>query len=63
MNQLLFGKTIVDKLTEKYEIFFAFKEVCPHVQNYSYGDHIELRVLAKEMSTLELPSADQWKTI
>ena len=63
MNQSLSGKTIVDKLANEFKIFFSFKEACAHLQNYSYRDHIELRVLEKEMSTLELPSADQWKTV
>ena len=29
----------------------------------SYIDHVELRVLAKEMASLELPTIDQWKTV
>ena len=63
MNQSLSGKMIVEKLADEFEIFFSFKEACAHLQNYSYRDHIELRVLAKEMSTPELPSLDQWKTV
>ena len=63
MNQSMFGRTIVDKLVDEFEIFFAFKEACSHLQNFPYMDHIELRVLAKEMSTLDLPSVDQWKTV
>ena len=63
MNQSLSDRTIVDKLVDEFEIFFFFKEACAHPQNYSYRDHIELRVLEKEMSTLDLPSTDQWKTI
>ena len=63
MNQSLSGRRVADKLADEFEIFFAFKEVCAHLQNYSYSDHIELCVLANEMSTLELPSIDQWKTI
>ena len=63
MNQLMSGKMIVYKLAHEFEIFFAFKEACVHLQKYSYRQHIELRVLAKEMSTFELPSMDQWKTV
>ena len=63
MNQSLAGRIIVDKLANEFEIFFTFKEACAHLQNYSYRDHIELRTLAKEMSTLEVPSLGQWKTI
>ena len=63
MNQSLSGRTIVDKLADEFEIFFTFKKVCSHIQKISYMDHSELRVLEKEMSTLELPSADQWKIV
>ena len=48
INQSLSGKTIVDKLADEF---------------YSYTDHIESCVLVNEMCTLELPSADQWKTV
>ena len=54
MDQSLSGKVIVDKLADEFEIMFAFKEACAHLQSYSYKDHIELCVLAKEMATLEL---------
>ena len=63
MKQLLSDRTIVDKLVDEFEIFFSFKEACVHLQIYSYRDHIELRVLEKEMSTLDLTSVDQWKTM
>ena len=33
MNQSLSGKTIVDKLEDEFEIFFAFKEACAHLKN------------------------------
>ena len=29
----------------------------------SYVDHVEQRVLAKELENHEVPSGDQWKTI
>ena len=63
MNQSLSGKLIVDQLADEFEILFSFKKSCAHLQSYSYKDHIELCVLAKEMSTLELPSPDQWKIV
>ena len=31
MNQALSSKTIVDKLADEFEIFFAFKEACAHL--------------------------------
>ena len=63
MNQSLSGRVIVDKLVDEFKILFSFKEACVHLQSYSYKYHIELCVLAKEMSTLELPSPYQWKTV
>ena len=63
MTQSLIGMTIVDKLANDFEILFTFKEACAHLHSFSYQDHIELHVLAKEMSTLHLPSLEQWKTI
>ena len=62
MNQSLSGRTIVDKLANEFEMLFTFKETCVQLQGFFYIDHIELRVLEKEMSTLDLPSPDQWKT-
>ena len=52
MDQSLSGKMIVDKLRDEFEMFFALKEACEHLQNYSYTDHVEFCVLSKEMSTL-----------
>ena len=63
MYQSLSRKTIVDKMADEFEMFFSFKEACSHLQNHSYIDHVELHVLSKEMSTLDFPSADQWKTV
>ena len=63
MNQSLSRRIIFDNLANEFEIFFALKEVCSHLLNYSYRDHIELCVIAKEMSTLELPPPDQWKIV
>ena len=54
---------IIEKLADEFEIFFSFKEACAHLHNYSYKDHIELCMMAKEMSTLEIPSAYHWKIV
>ena len=54
MNQSEPDRVIVNKLVEKFEILFTIKDICVHLQSYSYKDHIELCVLAKEMATLEL---------
>ena len=61
MNQSLSGKTLVDKLVVDFEIINTFRTVCS--QPISYVDHVELRVLDKEMENMELSSVDQWKTI
>ena len=63
MHQSLSRKIIVEKLADEFEMFFAFKEACACLQNYSYRDHVELRMLSKEMFTLDLPSTNQWKTV
>ena len=63
MKQSLFGKTIVDKMAYEFDKFFSFKYAFARLQNYSYRDHVELRMLSKEMPTMELPSPYQWKTI
>ena len=63
MYQSLSRKIIVEKLIDEFEVFFDFKEACAHLKNYSYRGHIELRMLSKEISTLEFPSADKWKIV
>ena len=47
MHQSLSGKAIVDKLADAFEMIFDFKAMCAHLTNFSYRDHVELRVLAK----------------
>ena len=59
MTSSLTSRIIVDMLANEFEILFSFKEACVHLHIFSYHDHFELHVLAKEMSTLELPSPDQ----
>ena len=63
MNQSLSGKTVGDKLVIDFEMINTFRIVCSQLPPISYVDHVELRVLDKEMVNLELPSMDQWKTI
>ena len=63
MEQYLSGKMIIDKLSEDFEILFAFRATCAQLAYFSYVEHVELRVLAKEMANLELPTIDQWKAI
>ena len=62
MQQSLSRKTIVEKLSVDFEIIDTFRATCAQLPLISYMDHVELRVLAKEMASLELTTVDQWKT-
>ena len=46
-----------------FEIVESFRMIGAKLPLISYVDHVELRVLAKEMTNLEVPSGDQWNTI
>ena len=63
MTRSLSGKVIIDKLALEFEIVDSFRMIGANMPPISYVDHVELRVLAKEMENLEVPSGDQWKTI
>ena len=63
MQQSLSGKVIVDKLSYAFELLFSFKSTCAWFPYFSYREHVELRVLEKEMASLDLPSIDQWKLV
>ena len=62
MNQSLSGKIVVDKLAADFEIINTFRTVCSQLAPISYVGHGELRVLEKQITNLDLPSVDQWKT-
>ena len=59
MQQSLYGKTIVDKLEEDFEILYSFRATCAQLLEFSYVEHVELRVLAKEMAILKFPTIEQ----
>ena len=46
-----------------FEMVNTFRTVGPQLPPMSYVDHDGLRVIEKEMESLEMPSKDQWKTI
>ena len=50
MQQSLSRKVIVYKLADDFEILFAFRAKCA-------------QLLEKEMSSLDLPSTNQWKLV
>ena len=58
MEQSLFGKIIIEKLPKDFEIFHTFRATCAQLRVISYVNHVELRVLAKEMANLDLPTVD-----
>ena len=63
MQQCLSRNAITDKSSENFEMLFAFRATCAQLPEFSYVEHVELRVLDKEMANLELPTVDQWKTV
>ena len=63
MQQSLSGNVIVDKLVDDFELLFEFNSTCAHLSYFSYREHVELRVLEKEMANLDLPSIYQWKLV
>ena len=54
---------MIDKLARDFEMLFDFKATCAKLPDLSYPKNMEIRVLAKEMISLDMPAADQWKTI
>ena len=63
MTQSLSEKVIIDKLAVEFELVNTFKTIGAHLSHISSMDHVELRVLAKEMEIMELPTGDQCKNI
>ena len=63
MTQSLSGKFVIDKLAVEFELVNTFIIIGAQLPPISYVDHVDLRVLAKEMESMELPSRYQWKTI
>ena len=63
MQQYLSGKTIVEKLSMDFEIINTFRSTCTQLPVISYVDHVELRILAKEMASLDFPTVYQWKIV
>ena len=64
MSQQAFSvKTIVDKLSDEFELLFDFRVVCTKFPTPSYPKNMELSVLAEEMIKLEMSTINQWKVI
>ena len=58
LTQSLTWKAIIDKLVMDFEILDSFRMIGTKMPPISYVDHVELRVLAKEMTNLEVPYGD-----
>ena len=63
MTRSLSRKVIIDKPVVDFELVNTFREIGAQLPLIYYVNHVELRVFAKEMASLELPYGDQWKTI
>jgi FtsZ-binding cell division protein ZapB len=57
------GNTIVDKLTNDFEILSQFRTIKSCLPPISYASCIELEVLIKEMVDYDIPSESQWKEV
>ena len=63
MKHSLTGKTIVEKLSEDFEIICTSRATCAQLPEISYVDHMESRVMAKEVAGLEILTIDQWNIV
>ena len=63
LEKILTGKTIVDMLTEDFQIFQKFLLVRKGLPKVSYEAYMELEVSIREMMECDTPSAEQWKAV
>ena len=63
LEKSLTGKTIVDMLTEDFQIFQKFLLVRKGFPKVSYEAYMELEVSIQEMMECDTPSAEQWKAV
>ena len=63
LEKSLTGKTIVDKLTEDFEILQKFMIFIKGLPKVSYEAYMELEVSIREMMECDTPSAEQWKAV
>ena len=57
------GSTIVEKLSEDFDLLAEFKLIQKCLQPTSYTQSVELEVMAREMMVYEYPMANQWALI
>ena len=55
------GRSLVQRLSDDFEILIQFREIKIGLPPISYTSFIELEVLIKEMLDYEVLSQNQWK--
>ena len=63
LEKSLTGKTIVDMLTEDFEILQKFAIIRSRLPKKSYEAYMELEVSIREMTECDTPSSEQWKAV
>ena len=63
LEKNLTGKTIVDMLTEDFEILQKFAIIRSRLPRKSYEAYMELEVAIREMMECDTPSSEQWKAV
>ena len=56
-------KVIIENIAIDFEILDQFRIIGANLSPISYVYHVDLGVFAKEITNLEVPSGEQWKTI
>lgn len=63
MEKHLKGQTIVDKLSDDFELLFYFKEIKNNLPPPSYMLSMELEFMTREMVSFEYLMANSWMNI
>ena len=57
------GNTIIEKLTDNFEILDRFQMIKSNLPPMYYATCVELDILTKEMVDYDIPSQEQWNII
>jgi hypothetical protein len=63
LDHMLTGKILMEKMSGEFEMLNMVISTCGNLFPVSYAGHIEMRVLVKEMTNYDLPTADQWNFV
>jgi hypothetical protein len=63
LDHMLTGKILMEKMSGEFEMLNMVISTCRNLLPVSYAGHIEMRVLVKEMTNYDLPTADQWNFV